>query len=181
MVHISKPVYMSKSKDLEQRPGQGPMERGPKWRFRCQARAQWAVEGTFWWEGGGPTQQKSEMGLYPRAKANTFLPPFIYFNHYHSHSLFLRNSFYLNRGNFFSIKNIFFFIIIIIFLVISWFFFYFTILYWFCHTSTWIHHKYTHVPHSEPLSHLPPHTIPLGFISSPLELQIEKTWTIWLL
>ena len=30
------------------------------------------------------------MGLYPKAKANTCLPPFIYFNHYYSHSLFLR-------------------------------------------------------------------------------------------
>ena len=30
------------------------------------------------------------MGLYPRAKVNTFLPPFICFNQYHSHSLFLR-------------------------------------------------------------------------------------------
>ena len=26
-------------------------------------------------------------------------------------------------------------------------FFYFTILYWFCHTSTRIRHRYTHVPH----------------------------------
>ena len=40
-----------------------------------------------------------------------------------------------------------------------------TILYWFCHTSTWIHH--THVPHSESPSHLPPHTIPLGYPSAP--------------
>ena len=31
---------------------------------------------------------------------------------------------------------------------------YFTILYWFCHTSTWIRHRYTRVPHPEPL--LPP-------------------------
>ena len=31
---------------------------------------------------------------------------------------------------------------------------YFTILYWFCHTSTWIHHGCTHVPHPEPC--LPP-------------------------
>ena len=29
---------------------------------------------------------------------------------------------------------------------------YFTILYWFCHTSTWTCHRYTHVPHPEPLS-----------------------------
>ena len=44
---------------------------------------------------------------------------------------------------------------------------YFTILYWFCHTSTWICHGYTRVPHPEPLSHLPPHTIPLGHPSAP--------------
>ena len=39
---------------------------------------------------------------------------------------------------------------------------YFAILYWFCHTSTWICHRYTRVPHPKPLSHLPPHIIPLG-------------------
>ena len=44
---------------------------------------------------------------------------------------------------------------------------YFTILYWFCHTSTWISHGCTRVPHPEPLSHLPPHTIPLGHPSTP--------------
>ena len=42
----------------------------------------------------------------------------------------------------------FFFLIII---------FYFTILYWFCHTSTCIHHRYTHVPHPEP----PPTSLPI--------------------
>ena len=40
--------------------------------------------------------------------------------------------------------------------------FYFTILYWFCHTLTWIHHGCTCVPHPEPSSLLPPHSIPLG-------------------
>ena len=44
---------------------------------------------------------------------------------------------------------------------------YFTILYLFCHTSTWIHHGYTHVPHPEPPFHLPLHTIPLGCPSAP--------------
>ena len=44
---------------------------------------------------------------------------------------------------------------------------YFTILYWFCHTSTWIHHGCTRVPHPEPSSHLPPRTIPLGHPSAP--------------
>ena len=47
------------------------------------------------------------------------------------------------------------------------FFFYFTILYWFCHTSTCIRHRCTRVPHSEPPSHLSPHTIPLGHPSAP--------------
>ena len=44
---------------------------------------------------------------------------------------------------------------------------YFTILYWFCHTSTWICHGCTLVPHPEPPSHLHPHTIPLGHPSAP--------------
>ena len=46
-------------------------------------------------------------------------------------------------------------------------FFNFTILYWFCHISTWIHHRYTRVPHPEPSSFLPPRTIPLGRPSAP--------------
>ena len=46
-------------------------------------------------------------------------------------------------------------------------FFTFTILYWFCHTSIWICHGYTHVPHPEPLSHFPPCTISLGHPSAP--------------
>ena len=46
-------------------------------------------------------------------------------------------------------------------------FFYFTILHWFCHTSTCIHHRCTRAPHPEPHSHLPPHTIPLDHPSAP--------------
>ena len=45
--------------------------------------------------------------------------------------------------------------------------FFFTILYWFCHTSTCIRHGCTSVPHPDPPSHLPPHTIPLGHPSAP--------------
>ena len=44
---------------------------------------------------------------------------------------------------------------------------YFTILYWFSHTSPCICHRYTRVPHPEPPSFLPPHTIPLGSPSAP--------------
>ena len=54
----------------------------------------------------------------------------------------------------------FFFFFFFIYLFIL--FFNFTILYWFCHISTWIHHRYTRVPHPEPSSLFPPHTIPLG-------------------
>ena len=43
----------------------------------------------------------------------------------------------------------------------------FTILYWFCQISKWIRHRYTCVPHPEPSSLLPPHTIPLGHPSAP--------------
>ena len=43
----------------------------------------------------------------------------------------------------------------------------FTLLYWFCQISKWIHHRYTCVPHPEPSSLLPPHTIPLGHSSAP--------------
>ena len=43
----------------------------------------------------------------------------------------------------------------------------FTILYWFCQILKWIRHRYTCVPHPEPSSLLPPHTIPLGCPSAP--------------
>ena len=44
----------------------------------------------------------------------------------------------------------------------------FTILYWFCQISKWISHRYTCLPHPEPSSLLPPHTIPLGRPSAPV-------------
>ena len=44
---------------------------------------------------------------------------------------------------------------------------YFTILYWFCHTLTWIRHGCTWVSNPEPPSHHPPHIISLGHPSAP--------------
>ena len=41
-------------------------------------------------------------------------------------------------------------------------------MYWFCHISKWIHHRYTCAPHPEPSSLLPPHTIPLRHPSVPV-------------
>ena len=60
-----------------------------------------------------------------------------------------------------------YFLTIYHFLIIIIIFFYFTILYWFCHTSTWIRHGCTRAPHPEPPSQFPPHTIPLGRPSAP--------------
>ena len=62
---------------------------------------------------------------------------------------------------------LFYFFFIIFFLLIFFLFFNFAILYWFCHISKWIRHRYTCVPHPEPSSLLPPHTIPLGRPSAP--------------
>ena len=45
--------------------------------------------------------------------------------------------------------------------------FYFTILYWFCHTLTWIHHGCTCVPKYGTPSHLPLHNISLGLPCAP--------------
>ena len=62
---------------------------------------------------------------------------------------------------FFYCYNLFIFLFFLIL------FFNFTVLYWFCPISTWIHHRYTRVPHPESSSHLPPCTIPLGRPSAP--------------
>ena len=43
----------------------------------------------------------------------------------------------------------------------------FTILYWFCHALTWIHHGCIWVPNPEPPSHLPPHIISLDHPRAP--------------
>ena len=61
-------------------------------------------------------------------------------------------------------------------------FFYVTILYWFCHTLTWIHHGCTCVPHPEPPSHLP---TSIAFSSCPpatlsWDLSMAKTHDAWL-
>ena len=75
---------------------------------------------------------------------------FVLFFHWYRdmHLLFLNAKSFLNFFFFFfPFKN-------------YYYYFYFTILYWFCHTSTWVCHKCTHVPNPEPLSHLvsPPPT-----------------------
>ena len=70
----------------------------------------------------------------------------------------------------FLIKKSFFILFAFYFLFIFSFIFtlfYFTILYWFCHTLTWIHHGCTCVPKHEPPSHLPPHNISLGHHRAP--------------
>ena len=55
--------------------------------------------------------------------------------------------------------------------------FYFTILYWFRHALTWLHHGCTRVPHPEPRSHLPPCTIPQSHHSAPAPSILYQTRT----
>ena len=50
-------------------------------------------------------------------------------------------------------------------------------MHWFCYTSTWIRHGRTSVPHPEPPSYLPPHTIPPGHPSAPAPRILYWTWT----
>ena len=58
-------------------------------------------------------------------------------------------------------------------------FFYFTILYWFCHTSTWICHGCTRVPNSE----LPPTSLPIPSLwvipvyQPQASCILHRTWT----
>ena len=58
-------------------------------------------------------------------------------------------------------------LLLLLLLFFNFILFNFTILYWFCHIPKWIRHRYTCVPHPEPSSLLPPHTIPLGHPSAP--------------
>ena len=59
----------------------------------------------------------------------------------------------------------------------------FTILYWFCHISKWICHRYTCVPHPEPSSLLPPSSLPIpSFWVVPVHqpqasIIVHQTWT----
>ena len=69
--------------------------------------------------------------------------------------------------------------VILFFLIYFILLFNFTILYWFCHISTWIRHRYTRVPHPEPFL-LPPCTIPLGRPSAPaLSIQYHASNLDW--
>ena len=65
------------------------------------------------------------------------------------------------------LKPLHFFFLNYSFFFCNFILFNFIILYWFCHISKWICHRYTCVPHPEPCSLLPPHTIPLGCPSAP--------------
>ena len=59
------------------------------------------------------------------------------------------------------------FCICLFFSVLLIYLFYFTILYWFCHTLTWICHRCTCGPHPELPSRLPPPPMSQGHPSAP--------------
>ena len=50
----------------------------------------------------------------------------------------------------------------------------------FCHTLTWISHGFTCIPHPDPPSHLPLHSIPLGLPSAPgpSTCLVHPTWLV---
>ena len=55
---------------------------------------------------------------------------------------------------------------------------YFTILYWFCHTSTWIHHGCICVPHPESSSHIPVPSLWVIPVHQPqVSCILHRTWT----
>ena len=62
---------------------------------------------------------------------------------------------------------------------VFFFSFYFTILYWFCHISTWIHHGCTCAPHPEP----PPTALPIPSLwvipvhQPQASCILHRTWT----
>ena len=85
-------------------------------------------------------------GIFPEQGSNPGLP--------HCRQILYQLS---HRGSPYTWKGIlfylFFIFILFIYLIL---FFNFTILSWFCHISTWIHNRYTRVPHPKPSS-LPYH------------------------
>ena len=69
----------------------------------------------------------------------------------------------------FNCPEFYFIFQMIYFIFLNFILFNYKILYWFCHISKWICHRYTCVPHPEPSSLLPPHTIPLGRPRAPAQ------------
>ena len=68
-------------------------------------------------------------------------------------------------------------LILFLFFLIFILFFNFTILYWFCHVSKWIHHRYKCVPHPEPSS-LPIPSLWVVPVHQPQASSImHRTWT----
>ena len=79
---------------------------------------------------------------------------------HHPLNFYATNSLKIQRSQFFKCLSLCIYLLLLLL-------FYFTILYWFCHTSTCIHHGCVRGPHPEPPSHLPPNSIPLGHPSAP--------------
>ena len=110
------------------------------------------------------------------SKPSTYTTPYSFFhiskNFYFHTFVFFCTEWFISVHSFFLQLYLICYLtyLIAFFFLVFWmlsFFFNFTTLYWFCHISKWICHRYTCVPHPEPSSLLPPHTIPLGRPSAP--------------
>ena len=55
------------------------MERGPKWRFRCQARAQWVVDGDILVRGWRPNKTEVRDRALHQSKGEHISSPFYLF------------------------------------------------------------------------------------------------------
>ena len=106
------------------------------------------------------SQEAGKVAWYSNLFKN--FPPFVVIHRVKGFSVVNEQMFFSN-----SLAFSFFFLIFLIFKIFIFTLFYFTILYWFCHTLTWIHHGCTCVPKHEPPSHLPAHNISLGHPCAP--------------
>jgi len=78
---------------------------------------------------------------------------------------------------FFFLCTIFILWIVISSIFFFFLFFNFIILYWFCHISKWIHHRYTCVPHPEPSSLPIPSLWVVPVHQSQASSIMHQTWT----
>ena len=76
-------------------------------------------------------------------------------------------------------SSFFFFLLLLKFFIFIYFF-YFTVLYWFCHTVTWIRHGCTYVPHPICLGHSSATALSTLYHASNLDWRFVSHMTIYM-